>query len=112
LLPTPADAKLMHDQDVGQRNELRDWREIAQHVVGHLLVHDVVAGDRAGDHQERVAVGRRFRDQIDADDVAGAAAVLDVELLAHGLRQVRRKQTTERIRHAAGRGRDQHPHRL
>ena len=37
---------------------------------------------RAGDHQQRVAVGRRLGDEVPADRAAGARLVLDDELLA------------------------------
>ena len=42
---------------------------------------------RRDDHQERVAVRRRFHDDLGADIAAGARSVLDDELLAEPLRQ-------------------------
>ena len=81
----------MHHQHVRHRCHLRHRREVAQHVIRQLLVDDMVDGDGAGAEQQRVAVGRRARHRFDAERVAGAAAVLDVELLAEHLAQMRRE---------------------
>ena len=80
----------MHHQHVRHRDHLRDRREIAQHVIGQLLVDQMIDRDRAGAEQQRVAVGRRAHHGVDAERVAGAAAVLDIELLAQHLAQVLR----------------------
>jgi hypothetical protein len=102
----------VHHQHVRHRHHLRHRHEIAQHVIGQLLVDQMVDGDGAGAEQQRVAVGRRAHDRIDAQHVAGAAAVLDVELLAQHLAEMQREQPGGGVRGAARRGRHQDLHRL
>ncbi len=67
----------MHRQHARQRHDDRDRREIAHRVEQHLLVGQMIDRQRAGGHQQRVAVGRRVRGRLDADHVAGAGTVLD-----------------------------------
>ena len=97
----------MHHQHVRHRHHLRHRRQIAQHVIGQVLVDEVIDGDRAGAEQQRVAVGRRAHHRIDAERVARAAAVLDVELLAQDLAEVQREHARRRVGGAARRGRHQ-----
>ena len=54
--------------------------------------------------QQRVAVGRRPHHGFDAKRVAGAAAVLDVELLAQNLAEMQREHARGRVGGAARRG--------
>jgi hypothetical protein len=62
-------------------------------------------------HQDRVAVGRRLRRTAAAGIAAGAADILDIELLASLLGQLLRHQTREHVGRAARRERHDHAHR-
>ena len=55
--------------------------------------------------QERVAVGRGFRDHLGADIAAGSGPVLDKELLAEPLRQILADQARRDVGRPAGRSR-------
>ena len=61
----------------------RDRLEVALDVVGQLL-HDVAGdGERADrPHADGVAVGRRFRDQVEPDGERAAGTIVNDDLLA------------------------------
>jgi hypothetical protein len=68
----------------------RDRHEVVERVVGQVLVHELVHHQRRIDcHEQRVAVGRRLRRRLRADDGVGAGPVFDHHrlspILAHGL---------------------------
>ena len=65
-----------------------------------------------GYDRQRVPVGRRVRRDFRADDAAGAAAVVDDDLLAQVLAQVRGDHAPDHVVAAAGRERNDEPHRL
>ena len=66
----------MHDDhQPGRIGDVDDRREVAQRVVRELAVDRWIDGVRPGRGQERVAVGRRARDEFGADDVVGAATL-------------------------------------
>ena len=62
-----------------------DRHKIFEQVVGRLLVERLVDGVGAGAHHDGVAVRRRLRDARGADHAAGAADILDDDLLAQHL---------------------------
>ena len=90
-------------QHARQRHHERDRREIAQRVVEDLLVGQMIDRERARGHQQRVAVRRRARGRLDADHVAGARPVLDIELLSHHLRELLRQHARRDVGAAARR---------
>jgi hypothetical protein len=92
-----------HNQHVGQRNHLRDRRKIAQRVVRQVLFHDVIDGERARRHEQRVAVRRRAGRRLRADDGARAGPVVDDEGLAHRLRESLPEQARDGVGAAARR---------
>ena len=102
----------MHHHDNRRAAEICDMREVAQAVVAYVGVEgrrNHVGGD-AGNHQ-RVAGGLGRRARRGADDAAGAAAVLDVELLAERGRELLGDQPAERVGGAARRERRNDLHR-
>ena len=73
----------IHQQDERQVRDHRDRREVLHRVVAELLVERRIdAHRRARRHQQRVAIGRRLDDRVDADLLARAGTVLDHEGLA------------------------------
>jgi hypothetical protein len=78
--------------------------EILRRVVGQLgHVHqDRLGGVQA--HQQGVAVGRRLRDRVGADDTRAAGTVLDHRGMA-GLAELRGDHARQDVGHAAGRKR-------
>jgi hypothetical protein len=79
---TGGKARMHHDQVRG-RGDDADRVEVLARIVAEVLDE---AGRRpnrrAGHHQQRVAVGRGLRDRAGRDRAAGAAAVVDDDLLA------------------------------
>jgi len=78
------------DQNVRSRGHDRDRREVVHRIVVDLLVEHRIERQRARHHQQRVAIGRRAGDRLDADHVAGAGAVLHEELLLERGREMLR----------------------
>ena len=103
----------MHDQHVRLRADHRDRTNILPAVIAELILVDVRQDEQraGGDDAERVAVGRGFRHRADADGAAGAALVLDHELLAQTLRQAVGENARRDVGVAAGRERHDHRHR-
>ncbi len=98
-----------HRHEAGQRHQL----EILQRIVGKLVVErDVDAVRRGGAEQQRVTVGLRLGDLLGADRAAGAALVLDHDLLAELFRQRHRQDAREDVGRAARRERHDELHRL
>src|SRR5690606_8355241 len=73
-------------------------------VVGQLAVDQMIDRDGARAEEKRVAVGGGARHRLDADDVACAAAIFDVELLAQRLAQMASQHARQGIGVSAGRG--------
>ena len=80
-----------------------DRIEALDGIVGRLAQASAAPKRRVGREQERVAVGRRLGRRLGADHAAGAAAVLDHELLAEGLGELVGPGTADRVRGAARR---------
>jgi len=103
----------MHHQHVDVRGDEGDRREVAHRVEGHARVDariDAVRGDAA--HAERVAVGRRLRDEVHADVPACAGAVLDHDRLSERLAERRRERAAKRVDDRARRERADEADRL
>ena len=96
--------------------EVRDGRnadQIAQRVDLHILVEVRVYRHCADvSKQDGVAVGSRAGDDFDADVAAGAGAVLDYDLLAQQLHELRLDDTGDEVGRATGRERNDHADRL
>jgi hypothetical protein len=60
-----------------------DRREISLGIVGQLRVNARIDHVTGRHQQQRVAVGRRLRDDCRADCAASAAAIVDHDWLAH-----------------------------
>ncbi len=79
---TGGKARMHHDQVRG-RGDDADRVEVLARIVAEVLHEAGRRPDRrAGHHQQRVAVGRGLRDRAGRDRAAGAAAVVDDDLLA------------------------------
>jgi hypothetical protein len=96
---------------VGAR-EARDRLEIGLRVVGQLLRHRGIHGERDVDRDEqRVAVGRGARDVVRADGPGGAGDVLDHHGVAPALAQLLRHHARQHVERAARRERHHELHR-
>ena len=82
-----------------------DAVEILDRIERQLAVEPRHVGQAAVRQQQRVAVGRRFRDRVHADDAAGAAAVVDHDGLAEARGQRRAQHARDGADRAAGRER-------
>ena len=88
----------------------RDRLEIALDVVGQLRHHVAGDGERADrPHADGVAVGRRFRDQIEAERERAAGAVVDDDRLAKLRTDHRSQNAGDVVGGAAGRLRNDEP---
>ena len=103
----------MHAEQRRRYADLRDRREIAHGIVGHVPIEariDGVRGDRR--HQQRVAVGRRLRDLIGADIAARAHPVVHHELLAQQLSHLRAHDARDGVGRTTGGEGDDHANRF
>ena len=91
--------------------ENRDRCERLDRVVGQRA-HPRIDRDGYRDDEQRVAVLRRTCRQLAGDRAARAALVLDHELLAQPLAQLRRQLTGHDIVETPGRERNEDPNRL
>src|SRR5580693_3174447 len=98
-----------HDQrralDAGDR------RDVARKTEIEIGVERGVDRARGAGEQQRVAVGGRMRHHGGADVGAGAAAILDDDLLADPLRYCLRHEARNNVESAAGRNRYDQMHR-
>src|SRR6266508_2321048 len=75
---------LLDDDDLRDRADDADGREVPQRIVAHLLVR-IEGRDRNGTDAadaERIAVACRIRDDLRTHDAAGARAIVDDHRLA------------------------------
>jgi hypothetical protein len=87
--------------------------EVFHVIERHLRIQARVDRVRAdGAHQQRIAVGRTFRDQLGTDVATGARSVVDDERLPERFRQLLRDRARQDVGRAARRERDDDPHRL
>jgi hypothetical protein len=92
----------MHDQHVRRALELRNRREVGENVVIGLL-DERLELHRAAAHHERIAVGRRARDDAGHEP---ARPVIDDDLLPEHGAERRRHDSREIVVAAAWRRRD------
>ena len=99
----------MHQHDQRAGRDQADRREILARVVADIGIERRIDRERAGAAEhERVAVGRGLRDRARRDRAAGAAAVLDHDLLAERLAHLLGDDARHHVVAAAGRvGHDQ-----
>jgi hypothetical protein len=81
--------------------DTRDVREIPQGMVRDGAVHRRRDGGGDVAAEQGVAVRRRLRDEVAAEDPAGAGAVLDDDRVAERSRQLLREAAADEV--AAGR---------
>ena len=82
----------------------RDWRKIFERVIGELTVEEWIHHQRAVDrHQQGVAVGRRLRDCLGADDGVSPRPIIDDDLLAQLFTHFLADEPTEKISRSAWR---------
>ena len=83
-----------HDHDMRHRDEHRHGDQVVRRVEWHGFVQTGRGCDSSIAYQERVAVGRRFRDGVHADHRRGTRFILDhdrhAQLFRHGLCHVAR----------------------
>src|SRR5262245_35043058 len=99
----------MDGEHAGKAHHGGDRSEIAQRLIGQFLVEPWI------DHQRRVGTGGdgvairlRLDQRLQPDRPVGAAAVLDIDLLAERLRQVLCRQPCDEVGAATGRERHDH----
>ena len=98
----------MDNQHFGYAADQRNRREIFYRIVGELFEEAHVYRMRRGiAEQQRIAVGRRMRCDVGADDAGRSGAVVDDDLLPPFLGQFLRKGARNDVDAAArGEGRD------
>ena len=102
----------MHDEDIRAGGDHTDRREIALGVVRQFFVKTGVHRMRAGECDQRIAVGWRFGHDIGADDATGTGPVLDDEWLAECLCELLTGDTGDAINRATRRVTDDKAHRF
>ena len=90
--------------------ERRHRHEIAHQLERLVRDQRLVGRVRVRHHQQRVAVGRRLRDRIGADDRAGAGPVLDDEGLLELFGEMLRDDARVDVGRTAGAERHDHAH--
>jgi hypothetical protein len=93
----------MHRKQAGCRAHQRDRREIALDAVRNVRVQPRIDSKPVGRHEQHVAVRRRPRDELGADEPVAAGAVVDDELLTHRFAEPLREAARHDVG-AAGRG--------
>jgi hypothetical protein len=94
----------VHQHDQRARGDQPDRREIPSRVVADILIERRIDRERAGAAEtERIAVGRGFRDLARRDRAAGAALVLDHDLLAERAAHLLGDDARHQVIAAAGR---------
>ncbi len=93
----------MNDEAADDVADAADRIEALDRIVGGLAQGRHHRQRRVGRQEKVVAVGRRLRCRLGADHAAGAAAVLDHELLAEGLAEFVGPGTPDRVGGAARR---------
>ncbi len=96
------------DEDILCGDQQRDRSEGCLRIKGQRRISGGMDDVRVGDQQQRVAVGRRFGDELAADNPVGSAAVFDDDFLFNALAEFRAYDVRH---HASGPpGRKRHDH--
>ena len=107
LFKGPHTKRRMRDHDNRRATEIRDMREIAHGIViGSWTEKRSDDVRRHAGHNERVAVGLGAGNLRRGCHAAGAAAILDIDLLAEALGQGMSEDSAERVGASARRERD------
>ena len=101
----------VHREAVGGGGDLADRREVFDDVVGRVLDERRRDGEGVHRHHERVAVGRRLRDEVGADVAARPGLVFHDHGLAPFLGELRPDDAREDVDAGAGRERHDERHR-
>jgi hypothetical protein len=102
----------VHDEDAWRDADLRDRRNVTTRVIRQILVERRPGRDGDVIDEERVAVARRFRNDVGAQCAARARAVVDDERLPELFAELLSEITRNEIARAAGRKRHDQPHGL
>jgi len=92
--------------------EIAHGLEVANYIERQLFVEARIDHERARRHQERVAVRRRFRHRLRAENAVRAGPVLDHEGLSGLSGKLLANDAADHIGRAAGGKGHDHPHRL
>ena len=95
----------MNDDEIGDRDRLRDGREVAHCIVREVFVRRRIDGQRAQGLQQSVPVRRRLGDHVSAYDGARAGAVVDHYLVSPAFAETLGKQACDHVAAATGHGR-------
>jgi hypothetical protein len=102
----------IHDDDHRDDHDAGDRREILDRIVGQLLEQEGIGRvRRVGGHEQRVAVRRRFRRGLGADDGRSARLVVDDEGLIEGGLELVGDEARDDVGGAAGGEGHDDPHR-
>src|SRR5215467_1368372 len=101
----------MYLHEVGNADDARDWRDVADKIVSEFFVERRVDRRRGIDQEEGVAVRGRAYDRFRGDGVIRARDVFDDEWLTKPLGKPSPQHTRENIRRTAGRRTDDDAHR-
>ncbi len=72
----------MRGQHIGDGGRLNHTHKGFGDIERHTFVNGRVQREGGGEHQERIAVGRRFRRKLAANDALCAGAVVDYPRLS------------------------------
>ena len=87
----------------GDSRELRDRREIPDRIEADARVETRARDEIRRGEEQRVAVGRRVRDELGADVAGGAGPIVRDDLLAEALAELLRDDAADGVRRAARR---------
>ena len=94
--------RVVHREQLRIERKQTDWREVLHRVVRQFAVEQRIDDERPRRaEQQGVAVGCRFRHGVRTNDAAGAAAVVDNDLLAPGFSQFHADGACDDVRASA-----------
>ena len=103
----------MHHEDVLHLREHRDWGKISDRIERQFraIQRCVRTMCSAGGGAERVAIGRRLRDQLHADIATAAGPIFDDEGLSPLLTELLSDNSADRIDRTTRLKRNHYPNR-
>src|SRR5687768_10191760 len=102
----------MHEHDVLDERDERDWREVLLRVVIELRVQQRAQRDQGRREYDGVPVGRRLRGELETEIAARAGAIVGNDLLPQLLGEFLRKRAPENVARAARREWQDQAHRF